>query len=160
MSPYKPIETLFKEPIMTTIEQAAAREAYHASMAYEPGQPFLDRERDARQDNALANLRAAELAAETRPAKIIRLLREAKALDAQADNCIIEGAEFAGLAAMRRLRFGEDEGFAAVLQQKAEARDRLAIKYGDQAFALKLERTGLILQEDMAAQMTAIVGVA
>lgn len=139
------------------LDLAAARRAYDASMAWEPGQRFLDPDRDARQDRALAALSAATIAAETPAEKIARLHREAASLDARADDCIREGAAFAGEAAMRRLRFGDDEGFAEILQHKSEARDRLAIKYGDQAFALKLEAAGIIAQEDLRAHLTGAI---
>lgn len=99
----------------------------------------------------------AQLEAADPSLKIARLHREAASLDARADDCIREGAAFAGQAAMRRQRFGDDEGFAEILQHKAEARDRLAIKYGDQAFALKLEAAGIIAQEDLKACLTGAI---
>jgi hypothetical protein len=136
---------------------ASARRTWDASMAWEPGQRFLDPERTSAQDRALAAYTAAKIAAETPQDRIARLHREAADLDARADDCIREGAKFAGDAAMRRLRFGDDEGFAAILQHKAEARDRLAIKYGDEAFGLKLEAAGIIAQEDLKAHLTGAV---
>lgn len=141
---------------------AAARRAYDAAMAWEPGQRFLDPQRDACQDRARSDLNAAYIAAETPRERIKRLHREAADLDAQSERFMAEEASLAGRIAHCLLpREGQTEPRnaeqAAMLEGQRAAVLRCANSAADAAFGLKLEAAGIIAQEDLRAHLTGSV---
>jgi hypothetical protein len=84
----------------------------------------------------------AALAERADPAlRLARLYREAADLDARAEPCWAEAAEFAGRAAFRRIQ-GESD-LVSTFERRAAAAEQVAASLEDQAFARRLEAAGL-----------------
>ncbi len=139
---------------ITDRTEITARDAWLGSLTWEPGQPFLDPARDARQDRALAEYRAAKEAAETPQLRASRLIRQALDKEVIAETCDAEAAEFHGKARYREIQ-GEHD-LAATFRQRAQGAERYSTKLYAEAEAFRSEAYAII---DHAANAKALMSI-